>query len=449
MSNPPKRLATWARLALVLGVTAAALAACSISSGGGPTDVTSTPNVDGTETAPDVGYGTAFTPQQIRDAYGITPLYNKGYRGQGQTVVIIDSYGDPTLRQDLAVFDQQYGLPVAKVQQLAPIGTVPYDPNNKEIVGWQTETTLDVEMVHAVAPEASIVVLTSPVDETEGVAGLPQFLQLEQYAMDNHLGNVVSQSWAASEVSLNDAAGQTEIAKWDAFFQQATTSAHMTFIGSSGDNGATDYTDVSLSHYSSSPTTSFPGDNPWVTSVGGTALSNTGNAYQEVVWNSNGGASGGGFSRFYSIPAFQQALPASARGQFNGRRGVPDVAADADPSTGLAIYGVDPQDPTGAHRWSLAGGTSAGSPFWAGVMAIADQVAGRPLGYINPALYEIAASSQYTNAYRDITSGDNSFSGGGVNVAGYNATIGWDATTGLGTPNAAVLIPLLIQHIPA
>ena len=372
MSDLPIKPATWARVALALGITASALAACSFSPGSAPTTITGTPNAQGTETAPDVGFGTAYTPQQIRDAYGITPLYNKGYRGQGQTVIIIDSYGSPTLQQDLAVFDKQYGLPAVKLQVLAPLGTVQFDPGDKEMTGWQGETTLDVEMVHAVAPEASIVVLTSPVDETEGVAGLPEFLKLEQYAVSNHLGSVVSQSWAASEVSLNDAAGQAEIAKWDSFLQQATTQDHVTFFGSSGDNGATDYTDASLSTYSSTPTTSFPGDNPWVTSVGGTTLTNNGGAYQEVVWNSQGGASGGGFSQFYSTPSFQQGLPASAQSQLNGRRGVPDVSAAADPGTGLAIYI--------AGQWTLAGGTSAGSPFWAGMTAIADQIAGTAAG---------------------------------------------------------------------
>ena len=129
------------------------------------------------------------------------------------------------------------------------------------------------------------------------------------------------------------------------------------------------------------------------------------------MWNSQGGASGGGFSRFYSTPSFQQGLPASAQSQLNGRRGVPDVSAAADPGTGLAIYI--------AGQWTLAGGTSAGSPFWAGLTAIADQIAGRPLGYLNPAFYKIATSAQYSSAFRDVTSGDNSFSGGSVNVQGY------------------------------
>ncbi len=434
---PTRRIVRW-RMTATLALIATTLAACAA-----PSVVVSqtTPGnvpISGSSSAPDVGCGscTVYTPEQMRAAYGLTSLYNSGKRGQGQTVVIIDSYGSPTLQQDLATFDQQFNLPAVKLQVLSPLGTVPFDATNSEMQGWQGETSLDVEMVHAIAPEASIVLLTSPVDETEGVAGLPQFLQLEQYAVDHHLGSIVSQSWAASEVSLNDAAGQAELAQWETFYQQAATQKGITFFGSSGDSGATDYTDASLSALSSTPTTSFPDDSPWVTAVGGTTLTNSGGSFQEVVWN-NGGASGGGVSRFFAIPSFQQTLPQSDQQILNGKRGVPDVAAAADPNTGLAIYY--------AGQWTLAGGTSAASPLWAGVMAIADQVAGRPLGYINPALYKIAATSQYSSAFRDVTSGDNSYSGKGVSVQGYQATTGWDPVTGLGTPNAANLIPLLIQ----
>jgi subtilase family serine protease len=453
MPKLPKRVGTWTRVALALGVTAGALTACQISTGGGgPTDVTSTPNAQGTETAPDVGYGTPYTPQQIRDAYGITSLFNKGNQGQGQTIVFIESYGSPTLSQDLAVFDEQFGLPAPNLQVIAPLGAVPYDANQPDMVGWQTETTLDVEMAHAVAPKANLVVLTSPVDETEGVQGLPEFLKLEQYNVEHHLGTVVSNSWAASEASLNNAAGLTEIAKWDTFLQQAVTQSHITFFASSGDNGSTDcvvydQSAGACSTYSSTATASFPNDSPWMTSVGGTTLMNNGGAYQETVWNSQEGASGGGFSEFYSTPTFQKSLPASVQSQLNGRRGVPDVAAAADPSTGLTIYGVNPSDPQGAHTWSLAGGTSAAAPFWAGVAAIANQIARRPLGYLNPAFYKIAESSRYSSAFRDVTSGDNTVATPG-DVAGYQAGPGWDAATGLGTPDAAILIPLLIQDIP-
>ncbi len=435
----PMRLTIRWRVALALALMAVTLAACAA-----PTvTVNTTPgsSTDTTETAPNIGCSscTVYTPQQMRAAYGLTSLYDSGKRGQGQTVVIIDSYGSPTLQQDVATFDQQFNLPTVNLQILSPLGTAPFDSNNSEMTGWQGETSLDVEMVHAIAPEAHIVVLTSPVDETEGVAGLPQFLQLEQYAVDHHLGSIISQSWAASEVSLNDAAGQAEIAQWATFYQQATTQKGITFFGSSGDSGATDYVSFengSLGPLSSTRTTSFPDDSPWVTAVGGTTLSANGSSFDEVVWN-NGGASGGGVSRFNAEPSFQQSLPQSDQQILNGMRGVPDVAAAADPYTGLAIYY--------AGQWTLAGGTSAAAPLWAGVMAVADQVAGRPLGYINPALYKIAASSQYSSAFRDITTGNNNFSGKGASVVGYQATTGWDPVTGLGSPNAANLIPLLIQ----
>jgi subtilase family serine protease len=159
-----------------------------------------------------------------------------------------------------------------------------------------------------------------------------------------------------------------------------------------------------------------------------------------VVWN-NGGASGGGVSRFFATPTFQQGLPQSDQQILGGMRGVPDVSAAADPNTGLAIYY--------GGQWTLAGGTSAAAPLWAGLMAVADQVAGHPLGYINPSLYKIATSPQYASAFRDVTEGNNSFSGNGVDVQGYQATTGWDPTTGLGSPNAANLIPLLIHDSQA
>ncbi len=428
------------RWAFALGTALALLAGCSPSS---IVTSKSTNSTSGPDVPPplDCGSCSVYTPQQMRAAYGLTSLYDAGKRGQGQTVVIIDSFGSPRLQQDLDVFDKQFNLPAVKLQVLSPLGTVPFNAGDTEMVGWQQETTLDVEMVHAIAPEAAIDVLTSPVDETEGVQGLPEFLKLEQYAVDHHLGAIISQSWAASEVSLSDAAGQAEIAQWETFYQQAVTQQHMTILSSSGDNGATDLIDFSNgpdSQLSPTPTTSFPDASPWVTSVGGTTLMHNGSTYSEAVWNSGGGASGGGVSKFFPIPAFQQSLPASDQQILNGNRGTPDVSAAADPSTGLAIYIRG--------QWTLAGGTSAAAPLWAGLMAVADQVAGKPLGYINPAMYKIAASPQYASTFRDITQGDNSISRGAFHIQGYSATSGWDPATGLGSPNAANLIPLLVQN---
>ncbi|MEO7001420.1 MAG: S53 family peptidase, partial [Ktedonobacterales bacterium] len=406
------------------------LAACAVTGNTtyGPNQPGTTPktNPQGTETAPQMNNGaTAYTPQQLRDAYGVTSLIQKGFTGKGETVVVIDSFGSPTLQHDFDVFNQQFGLPALTLDIRAPLGTAPFNPNSQQMQGWVGETSLDVEIIHAIAPDAKIVVLTSPVDETEGVAGLPQFLQLEQYAVQNHLGTVVSQSWGASEITLADAAGRSEIAQWDSFYHTATTQDGVTFFGGSGDSGATDYTDATIQHLSSTPTTSFPDDEPWVTAVGGTTLTQTGsNTYSESVWNSNGGASGGGFSRFYPIPSYQQSLPASVRSALNGRRGVPDVAACADPAAGLAIYF--------AGQWTTAGGTSAATPLWAGIAAIGDQMAGHSLGFINPALYTVAMSSQGAQAFHDITTGNNGVTNDKGSIQGYNAVPGWDPATGLG-----------------
>ena len=375
----------------------------------------------------------SFTPQQFRDAYGVTPLLNEGYTGKGQTVVVIDSYGSPTLQSDIDTFDQQYNLPPITLQILSPLGTKPFDPNNQDMNGWAGETSLDVQVIHSIAPGAGIVVLTSPVDEVEGTTGLPQFLQLEEYAVSHHLGNIISQSWGASEVTLEDSYGQQQIAQWTKFYQQATTQDNITFFTGSGDNGATDYADCAAKVLSTKATTSFPSDEPWVTSAGGTTLFNQNGAYGETAWSQ----SGGGFSRFFSEPNFQKQLPSSDQTELNSQRGVPDVAADADPSTGWPIYQLGQQ--------TVTGGTSAASPFWAALLAIANQMAGHPLGFINPALYKLGLSSAYSRDFRDITVGNNGAPS--VGVQGYSATSGWDPITGLGTPNAVKLIPDLIAAV--
>jgi subtilase family serine protease len=432
------------------------LTACStpggISSGGGtgtPTQTSRAP-VTASATQPDpaindtcsdlIDHPTTgvycYTPYQFRVAYGVEALMQKGFTGKGQTVVDIVSFGSPTLQQDMDAFDQHFGLPPIKIQIMNPLGTKAFDPSNKDMAQWAGETTLDVQIIHAIAPDAGIVVLTSPVSETEGTIGLPQFRQLEQYALDHHLGSIVSQSWGASEVTLKDAAGQQEIHKWDTFFQKATTQQGMTFLSSSGDNGATDYINLQATKLSPTATTSFPADEPWVTSVGGTSVIRNGTTIQEKVWNSEGGGSGGGFSDFFTEPSFQKTLPASSQSLLKNQRGVPDVAGDADPNTGMAFY----QD--GA--WSLAGGTSASAPLWAGVIAIANQMAGHPLGFINPGLYKLAQSSNYTQDFHDIIIGNNSVNYKGVIVPGYPAVPGWDPATGLGTPNAEKLLPDLI-----
>jgi subtilase family serine protease len=388
----------------------------------------------------DLGGGSSvpgYTPEQMRAAYGITSLYDKGMRGKGQTIVVIESYGSPTLQHDMDVFCQQFGLPSIKLKVISPLGTKPYDASNKDMRGWVGEASEDVALIHALAPDANIVVMTSPVDETEGTIGLPEFLQLEQYAVEHHLGNIISMSFGASEYTLRDDQGQQEISRWNDFFHQATTQQGITFFASSGDEGATDYADLDATRLVPNRTSSFPNDVPWVTSVGGTTLDIGDNgSVTESAWN----GSGGGFSAFFSQPDFQQSLPSSTQDQFDGQRGLPDVAAAADPATGMAAY-------NSVDGWFITSGTSAGAPTWAALTAIANQMAGHSLGFLNPALYQIGTSDKASHDFRDITSGNNDYSAGGVSVTGYPATKGWDPVTGLGAPIADHLIPDLIAAL--
>ncbi len=372
-----------------------------------------------------------MTPSIMRRAYGMESLIERGFTGKGQTIIDIVSFGSPTLQQDMNVFDQTFNLPAIDLQVIAPLNVPEYDPRHDK-QGWAQETEMDVQIMHALAPEAKIIVLQSPVAETEGIVGLSEYRQLEQYVIDHQLGYIVSQSWGASELTLQDGQGQQELQKWNDLLQQGTTKHHITYISSSGDTGATDYVD-DQNRLGRTPSTSFAADSPWVTSVGGTLFNPIGSTLHETGWSN----SGGGFSHFYQTPSYQKTLPAEVLTQFNNYRGVPDVSAEADPATGLLVYL--------SGQWTFAGGTSASAPVWAAVEAIANQVARHPLGFINPGLYTLGASSTYHQDFHDITDGDN----GNVQVGlkGYTCGPGWDAVTGLGTPNAEHLIADLITAI--
>jgi len=376
-----------------------------------------------------------LTPQTMRQAYGIDSLLQKGFTGKGQTVIDVVSFGSPTLQADMDVFDQTFNLPPIQPQVISPLNTIPKQGSRSDQKGWAQETELDVQIVHALAPGAKMIILQSPVSETEGIVGLPEYRKLEQYVIDHRLGSIVSMSWGASELTLQNLQGKQELAQWNSILGQGTINHHITYFASSGDNGATDAIDA-RNDLGKVATTSFAPDSPWVTSVGGTSLKHTGSTFQETAWSDHGdgSGSGGGFSRFYQMPPYQKMLPGAVQQQFKNRRGVPDVSADADPATGLAIYQQG--------QWTLGGGTSASAPVWAAIQAIANQVAGHPLGFINPGLYKLGASRTYHQDFHDITQGNNSNPEAGVK--GYSAVPGWDAVTGLGSPNAERLIPDLI-----
>lgn len=372
-----------------------------------------------------------MTPHSLRVAYGIQSLTSQGFTGKGQTVAIIVSFGSPTLQQDVAEFSKTYHLPAANIEVISPLTNVPEQDPHHDKASWAAETTLDVEMIHSIAPDAKIDVLVSPVAEIEGTTGLPEFRQLEQYVIDHKLATIVSQSWGASELSLQDSAGQAELQKWNSLYQDGTINHKITYLAASGDQGATDYLNNDL-QLATEHTTDFAASSPWVTSVGGTTTRRSGNTIKEIAWT----GSGGGFSRFYSMPSYQKTLPTSQQSQFNNQRGVPDVAAAANPATALSIYFNG--------DWNLVGGTSASTPLWAGIMAVAQQMANRPLGFINPALYKLAADERHPLYYRDITQGNNTNTKAGV--TGYSAVSGWDPVTGLGAPNAEQLLPALITE---
>jgi len=371
-----------------------------------------------------------YTPYDLRVAYDVESLIQKGFTGKGQTVVDIVSYGSPTLQHDMDVFDKQFGLPLITIQVLSPLGMAPANSNNPDIAGWAGETELDVQIIHAIAPDAHIIVLTSPVDETEGTIGMPEFLKLEQYAVSHHLGQIFSQSYVASEATLSDTTGQQLVQTYTNFYKTITTQQGWTIVSGSGDHGATDYTDLAGTKLSPTPIVNFPADIPWVTAVGGTTLTHSGNSYNEVAWS----GSGGGVSKFFMEPDFQRTMPQDVQTQLAGHRGLPDIAADANPYTGMAFYFNE--------QWQQTGGTSASTPFWAALVAIADQMAGHPLGFINPGIYKVAQSKP--TDFRDIMQGNNYLQG---STQGFAATPGWDAVTGWGTPQAAQLLPDVIAAL--
>jgi subtilase family serine protease len=378
----------------------------------------------------DAMLGPCYSPQEIQTAYGLDSLIGRGDNGTGQSIVIIDSFGSPTLASDLATFDADYGLPAPpSLSVLAPLGSVPFDPTNADMVGWAVETTLDVEWAHAMAPGASIVVLTSPVSETQGVQGMPQFLALEQYALDNHLGQIFSQSWGTTENTLFTRAGQQVFSSFEKMYASAALH-HVTVLASAGDGGTAN-PDVNGDIYPF-PTVGFPSSSPLVTSVGGTSLTaDTSGHYQsETVWNDgdDGGATGGGISQTFGEPLYQRLLPPATQRMLGGHRGTPDISWNADELTPILIY-LSFLGPDNAGYYAL-GGTSAGAPQWAGLVADLNQLLHRPIGFLNPYLYLLGATGG-GRGFHDITVGNNGLDG----VPGYSATPGWDLATGWGTPD--------------
>jgi subtilase family serine protease len=359
-----------------------------------------------------------YDPTQIRKAYGFDQLSQDG---TGRTIVIVDAFQSPTIQQDLGLFSAVFGLPAGNLNIIAPDGLTPFDSNDPNMVGWSGEITLDVEWAHAIAPKATLDLVLAKSNQDADI------LSATKYAVDNNLGDVISQSFGEAESCMDPAV----FAAQHTLFQQATAKG-ITLLASSGDQGSAQPTCDGSSFFKSAST---PATDPNVTAIGGTRLvaDSAGNYQSETTWNefsTFGAAGGGGFSTVYGTPAYQNRLHLASRG-------VPDVSYNAAIIGGvLAVWSV----PLGAPAFFLFGGTSAGSPQWAGLVADADQLNGGRIGALNSRLYGWASSGTLANRlFHDVTTGNNAFGA----ISGFNAGTGWDAATGLGTPKANTLVPQL------
>jgi subtilase family serine protease len=313
-----------------------------------------------------------LSPSQIIGAYNL----DSAAGGAGTTVAIVDAYDDPTVANDLATFSSYFGLPTANFVEHKMATSIKVDS------GWALEISLDVEWAHAIAPQATILLVEATSNS------LTDLLAAVSYATSYTGVKAVSMSWGGSEFSTETS--------YDSYF----STAGITFFASSGDSGAG---------------VIWPSSSPNVVGVGGTTLNldSSGAVISETAWS----GSGGGVSAYEAKPAYQ-----TNYGLTYARRAAPDVSYDADPNTGVYVYDSTPYQ--GSAGWWIVGGTSAGAPQWAAIQALG-------LSANNNNFYQDAASSTYASYFRDVTSGSN----------GYPAGSGYDLVTGLGSPITTSFTP--------
>jgi subtilase family serine protease len=438
-------------------------------------------------------YYHCYTPQQIRAAYGVDalgdPSTGTGLLGQGQTIVLVDSYGEPTGATDLQAFHDAFypNLPNPNFTAVYPNGAPDYknvgngQSGSSGAEGWAGEAALDIEWSYAIAPLAHIVLIGVPPAETEGVQGFPNLFKAISDAIDAYpSGTVFSMSFGVTEQTFGGATNQPT-KKFDAVFAKGNAKGD-TFFASSGDYGSLGVSKQQRdTRYYGFPTDGWPASSPYVTAVGGTQLQYgwRWNPQSDVSFNSDGSfnapywqttpdatplnvvwdeswlpaATGGGPSVLYTRPWWQQGvLPAAGN-----HRLVPDVAWNASVNGGVLVYEsfFPNYDRVG---WHVFGGTSASSPQVAALTALAVQKAGHGLGNINPVIY--ANSGAVTDVQpthqglASVISGELSsnrmfdYNGDGLPVTwdpvpGYPVLGGYDMTTGFGTPKAADYVAAL------
>jgi kumamolisin len=362
-------------------------------------------NVAGPRAAGD----TSYTPIDIAKLYD----FPAGKNGSGQSVAIIE-LGGGYRTTDLQSYFTKLGIqPTPRVTAVSVDGannTPVGDPNSAD-----GEVLLDIEVIGAIAPGAKIAVYFAP-NTDQG------FLDAITTAVHDRVRkpSVVSISWGGPESSWT----QQSLQGYDQAFQDATVLG-VTVCAASGDDGSNDGATDGQAHVD------FPSSSPHVLACGGTRLeSSNGKITNEVVWNHGAGqgAGGGGVSAFFPLPDFQKnaKVPVSVNPTHFKGRGVPDVSGDADPATGYQIR-VDGRD-------AVFGGTSAVAPLWAALIALMNQQRATPVGYLQPLVYGTLSGSK---PFHDILSGNN---------GAYSAGPGWDACTGLGSPDGANLLKALSRR---
>jgi subtilase family serine protease len=375
-----------------------------------------------------------YTPALLQQAYDF-PNGHNAPTGAGQTIILVEAFGSPTIAQDLAQFDAENGLPAPPSFTVVNQKLHVSDESSFDPFTWAVETSLDVEYAHATAPGANIVLAVADTDAAENLA------QVELEVLPHYPGAIVSQSFGGDEAG--DFGGGPALDTFQSIFLRHLLRGG-TLVASSGDLGASDFTIFG----NPSPMASFPASSPYVLAVGGTmglggptGLLQNGRYGGEQVWNEitpfapfGAGASGGAPSVVYHAPPWQLGVTGQTM------RAEPDVAYNAAFNGGVVVVLTTPK---GTH--GVVGGTSAAAPQWAGIVALANELRGRQgkpgLGLATPQIYTLARDrNTYRQDFHDILVGDNTFLGSGSGLPGYSAGPGYDLPTGLGTPDVARLL---------